>query len=167
MIKVIYGPKGTGKTKIIIDEANGKVASAKGHMIFITNTKRYMYDLHRDIRLIDTTDYDIAGEEALIGFIKGAVAANNDNEYLFVDGAARIAGKDIKDMAAFYYMLDKLSETNGLTIYVTVSSSKEDLPDFVKNTSDTPRLRFAHALPRCGGGRVFAARFERAIQEDL
>ena len=132
MIKIIYGPKGTGKTKIIIDEANGKVASAKGHMIFITNTKRYMYDLHRDIRLIDTEDYDIAGEEALCGFVKGAVAANNDNEYLFIDGAARIAGKDIKDMATFYYMLDKLAETNSLSIYVTCSCSKEELPDFVK-----------------------------------
>lgn len=131
MLKVIYGPKGTGKTKIIIDEANGKVASAKGHMIFITNTKRYMYDLHRDIRLIDTEDYDIAGEEALCGFVKGAVAANNDNEYLFIDGAARIAGKELKDMAAFYYMLERLSEENNLTVYVTVSSAKEDLPDFI------------------------------------
>ncbi len=131
MIKIIYGPKGTGKTKIIIDEANGKVASAKGHLIFVTNTKRYMYDLHRDIRVIDTGDYMIAGEEALCGFVKGVVAANNDNEYLFIDGAARIAGKDVKDMAAFYYMLDKLSETNDLTIYVTVSCAKEDLPDFV------------------------------------
>ncbi len=131
MIKIIYGPKGTGKTKIIIDEANAKVASAKGHLIFVTNTKRYMYDLHRDIRVIDTTDYMIAGEDALCGFIKGVVAANNDNEYLFIDGAARIAGKEIKDMAAFYYMLDKLSETNGITVYVTCSCAKEDLPDFV------------------------------------
>ena len=56
MIKIIYGPKGTGKTKIMIDEANAAVASAKGHMIFVTNTKRYMYDLHRDIRVIDTND---------------------------------------------------------------------------------------------------------------
>ena len=132
MIKIIYGPKGTGKTKIMIDEANAAVASAKGHMIFVTNTKRYMYDLHRDIRVIDTNDYQIAGEEALCGFVKGVVAANNDNEYLFIDGAARIAGKEVKDMAAFYYMLDKLSDTNGLTIYVTVSCAKEELPDFVK-----------------------------------
>ena len=132
MIKIIYGPKGTGKTKIIIDEANGKVAAAKGHLIFVTNTKRYMYDLHIDIRFIDTADYMIAGEEALCGFIKGVVAANNDNEYLFIDGAARIAGKEIKDMAAFYYMLDKLAETNNLTIYVTCSSAKEDLPEFVQ-----------------------------------
>lgn len=131
MIKIIYGPKGTGKTKILIDEANAKVASAKGHLIFITNTKRYMYDLHRDIRFIDTSDFMVAGEEALIGFIKGVVAANNDNEYLFIDGAARIAGKEIKDMAAFYYMLDKISEQNGLTIYVTCSCTKEELPDFV------------------------------------
>lgn len=131
MIKIIYGPKGTGKTKILIDEANANVASAKGHLIFITNTKRYMYDLHRDIRFIDTSDFMVAGEEALIGFIKGVVAANNDNEYLFIDGAARIAGKEIKDMAAFYYMLDKISEQNGLTIYVTCSCTKEELPDFV------------------------------------
>ena len=117
MIKIIYGPKGTGKTKIVIDEANSKVATAKGHLIFITNTKRYMYDLQRDIRVIDTSDY--------------VVAANNDNEYLFIDGAARIAGKDIKDMAAFYYMLDRLSASNDLTIYVTCSCTKEELPDFV------------------------------------
>ena len=131
MIKLITGAKGTGKTKIIIDEANSKVAGAKGHLIFITNTKRYMYDLHRDIRVIDTNDFMVAGEEALIGFVKGVVAANNDNEYLFIDGAARIAGKEIKDMAAFYYMLDKISEQNGLTIYVTCSCTKEELPDFV------------------------------------
>ena len=118
MIKIIYGPKGT-------------VESAKGHLVFVTNTKRYMYDLHRDIRFIDTSDYMIAGEEALCGFIKGVVAANHDNEYLFIDGAARIAGKEIKDMAAFYYMLEKLSETNDLNIYVTCSCAKEDLPDFV------------------------------------
>ena len=131
MIKIIYGPKGTGKTKIIIDEANSKIETAKGHLIFITNTKRYMYDLKREIRMIDTSDYQIAGEEALCGFVKGVVAANNDTEYLFIDGAARIAGKEIKDMPAFYYMLDKLSEENGLTVYVTCSADKGELPEFV------------------------------------
>ena len=131
MIKIIYGPKGTGKTKIIIDEANSKIETAKGHLIFITNTKRYMYDLKREIRMIDTSDYQIAGEEALCGFVKGVVAANNDNEYLFIDGAARIAGKEIKDMPAFYYMLDKLSEENGLTVYVTCSADKGEFPEFV------------------------------------
>ena len=62
MIKIICGTKGSGKTKKIIDAANGAIEKAKGHLIFITDTKRYMYDLKRDIRFIDVSDYSIAGE---------------------------------------------------------------------------------------------------------
>ena len=40
-MKIIYGSKGTGKTKIVIDEANALVEKAKGHIVFITDTKRY------------------------------------------------------------------------------------------------------------------------------
>ena len=65
MIKVIYGSKGTGKTKQIIEAANAAVATAKGHLIFITDNKRCMYDLEREIRFIDVKDFDIAGEAAL------------------------------------------------------------------------------------------------------
>ena len=131
MIKVIYGAKGTGKTKIMIDSANEAVKGAKGHLIFITDSKRGMYDLEREVRFIDTSEYDIAGEAALCGFIKGVVAGNNDNEYVFIDGVVRIAGKPVQEMAAFFYMLDKVSKTNNLVITVSVSAAKEELPDFV------------------------------------
>ena len=131
MIKIIYGAKGTGKTKMMIDAANAAVADAKGHMIFITDNKRGMYDLEREIRFIDTSEYDIAGEAALCGFIKGVVAGNHDNEYVFIDGVVRIAGKPVQEMAAFFYMLDKDSKTNNLVITVCVSAAKEELPDFV------------------------------------
>ena len=131
MIKIICGPKGSGKTKRIIDAANAAVADAKGHLIFITDTKRYMYDLKRDVRFIDVTDYAVAGEDALCGFIKGAIACNYDNEYIFVDGVARIAGKDLKDMAAFFYMLEKISDKRALQIYFTCSCEQEQLPDFI------------------------------------
>ena len=131
MIKVIYGAKGTGKTKIMIDAANEAVKEAKGHMIFITDSKRAMYDLEREVRFIDTSEYDIAGEAALCGFIKGVIAGNNDNEYVFIDGVVRIAGKPVQEMAAFFYMLDKVSKTNNLVITVSVSAAKEELPDFV------------------------------------
>ena len=131
MIKVIYGAKGTGKTKMMIDAANATVALAKGHMIFITDNKRGMYDLEREVRFIDTSDYDIAGEAALCGFIKGVIAGNNDNEYVFIDGVARIAGKPVQEMAAFFYMLEKVGKDDGVTITVSVSAEKAELPDFV------------------------------------
>ena len=131
MIKVIYGAKGTGKTKLMIDAANAAVKEAKGHLIYITDSKRYMYDLEREVRFIDTSEYDVAGEAALCGFIKGVIAGNHDNEYVFIDGVVRIAGKPVQELAAFFYMLDKVAKSNDLVVTVSVSATKEELPDFV------------------------------------
>ena len=131
MIKVIYGAKGTGKTKMMIDAANATVDVAKGHLIYITDSKRGMYDLEREVRFIDTSEYDIAGEAALCGFVKGVIAGNHDNEYVFIDGVVRIAGKPVAEMAAFFYMLEKVAKNDDITVTVSVSATKEELPDFV------------------------------------
>ena len=131
MIKIIYGAKGSGKTKAMIDAANAAVKEAKGHLIFITDTKRYMYDLEREVRFIDVSEYDIAGEAALCGFIKGVIAGNYDNEYVYIDGVVRIAGKPVQELATFFYMLEKVAKSSDVTVTVSVSATKEELPDFV------------------------------------
>ena len=131
MIKLIYGPKGAGKTKQLIQDANANAQNAKGLSVFITDTKRYMYDLAREVRFIDVTDWNVTGEEALCGFVKGIAACNSDNENIYIDGIARISGKDLKELAGIFYMLDKISNDNGITVTVTCSCAKEVLPDFV------------------------------------
>lgn len=131
MIKLIYGPKGAGKTKQLIDAANTDAQKAKGLSVFITDTKRYMYDIHRSVRFIDVTDWNVAGEDALCGFVKGVAACNSDHEFIYIDGIARIAGKELKDLAGIFYMLDKISCDNNIVIYITCSCAKEDLPDFI------------------------------------
>ena len=131
MINIVYGPKGTGKTKQLIEQANAVVSTAKGHAVFISDTKRYMYDLNREVRFIDLTEFNIAGEEAFCGFIKGVIAANRDNEYLYIDGASRITGKPLSEMAAFFYMLDKVSEDLNLKISIACSATREELPPFI------------------------------------
>lgn len=131
MIKIIYGAKGTGKTKMMIDAANEAAKDAKGHLIFLTDSKRGMYDLEREVRFIDVSEYDIAGEAALCGFVKGVIAGNNDNEYVFIDGVVRIAGKPVQELAAFFYMLDKVAKNNNIVLTVSVSATKDELPDFV------------------------------------
>lgn len=132
MITIICGPKGSGKTKRIIDVANAAVETAKGHLIFITDTKRYMYDLKREVRFIDVTDYAIAGMDALSGFVRGAIAGSYDNEYVFLDGIARIAGKPLSDMAQLFYIIEKVAELRNIKLYVTCSCDETELPDFLK-----------------------------------
>lgn len=135
-MKIIYGPKGTGKTKAIIECANATVEEAKGHVVFITDTTRYTYDLKNSIRYLDVKGFDIQCEYGLRGFIKGIVAANGDNEYIFLDGVARIAGKELKDLDSIFAAMDKLEKDYDVKFVVTCSAAKEDLPEFIAKYVD-------------------------------
>jgi len=132
MIKIIYGLKGSGKTKRLIDAANAAAQSAKGLSVFITNNKRCMYDVDRNIRFIDVNDWAVVGEDAFCGFVKGVAACNSDHEYIYIDGIARITGKELADLAGIFYMFEKISNENNITITITCSAAESELPDFVK-----------------------------------
>ena len=130
-MKIIYGPKGTGKTKAIIEQANDALANAKGHVVFITDTNRYSMELKRPIRLLNATDFAVKGEDGLRGFIKGVVASSGDNEYVFVDGVARIAERPLAELDSIFDAIETLEKDFGVKFVLNVSSAKEDLPEFV------------------------------------
>ncbi len=130
-MQIICGPKGTGKTKAIIDGATKALEKAKGHVVFITNTNRYAYDLNYQIRFINTEDFDIQGMEGFRGFLKGIVAANGDNEYIFIDGIARITDKPLAELENIFDAMATLEKEKGVKFVLTVSAAKEDLPEFV------------------------------------
>ncbi len=130
-MKIIYGPKGTGKTKAIIDCANNALESAKGHVIFITDTNRYTYDLKYQIRFLDVTQFAIQGMDGFRGFIKGIVAASGDNEFIFIDGIARITNTALSDMENIFSAMEKLEKDFGVKFVLTCSAAKEDLPEFI------------------------------------
>ena len=131
MVKLLIGEKGTGKTKAIIDHANAALESAKGHIVFITDTNRYNHDINYQIRLLDVSQFAIKGEDGLRGFLKGIVAANGDNEYIYVDGVARIAEKNLNELESIFTAMDKLEKDFGVKFVLTCSAAKEDLPEFV------------------------------------
>ena len=130
-MKIYYGPKGTGKTKSIIDNANEKVESAKGHVVFITDTNRYTYELKYQIRLLNVKKFEINNVDGFLGFVKGIVASNSDNEYIYIDGIARITEKPLIELESVFNALDSLEKEFGVNFVLTCSSQKEDLPDFI------------------------------------
>ena len=46
MIQIIAGEKGVGKTKRLIEMANEAGKTSNGHVVFIDDDNRHMYDLH-------------------------------------------------------------------------------------------------------------------------
>ncbi len=130
-MRIIYGPKGTGKTKIIIDSANETLETAKGHIVFITDSKKNSINLKYQIRFLDTSEFAIQGQDGFRGFLKGIVAANGDNEYIYIDGIARITEKPLGELENIFDAMEKLENDFGVKFVLTCSAAKEDLPDFV------------------------------------
>ncbi len=131
MIQVIYGEKGTGKTKQIVNGANAAAKNAKGIVIYIDKDSNRMHDLDRAIRLVDATHYGICCQKGLLAFIKGMLAANFDIEKIYIDGMAKIVGSDIDGMETVYEGLEKIAQDFKLEITVTASCAKDNLPSFV------------------------------------
>lgn len=136
MIKLITGAKGTGKTKIIIDMANDNVETAKGDIVFITDTDRYMYSLRYQIRVINTEclkkTKGAIDERELIGFIKGILAGNHDIETLYIDGAHRMLNRTVSEMEDFFTDIYAVAKTTETRFVLTVSENEENFPDFLR-----------------------------------
>ena len=64
MIKLIFGHKGSGKTKSMIEMINEKVSEAKGQLICVEKNMKLTYTINHAVRLIDVDDYAIRGYDA-------------------------------------------------------------------------------------------------------
>lgn len=137
MIKLITGAKGTGKTKIIIDMANDNIETAKGDIIFLTDTDRYSYSLRYQVRLINAKSLLKAGqqninEDALFGFIQGLIAGNHDIESIYIDGAHRMLGRTVAQMKDFFTDIYDIATKTETKFIITVSENEENFPEFLK-----------------------------------
>ncbi|MEG1612590.1 MAG: hypothetical protein RR357_00305 [Clostridia bacterium] len=132
MIHLIYGAKGSGKTKRIIDMANESIENAHGDIVFITDTNRYMFSIKYQVRVINSEENHIFDEEALIGFIKGLIAGNHDIKTIYIDGVHRITKTQIEDMQHFYDVIDNLAAGHEIDFVISVSKDLDEMPEFLK-----------------------------------
>ena len=130
-MKIIYGPKGTGKTQMAIDGANAAAETAKGHVLFVADTAKNMYDLKHAVRYIDVSKFDIKGEDGLRGFLKGLVAANADNETIYIDSIKRITKTELNDLSNIFAAMEVLEKEFNVEFVLTCSGDKDTLPAFI------------------------------------
>lgn len=132
MIKIVYGPKGFGKTKIMLDEVNNAGATAKGNVVFITDKRFSTVNVNFNVRCVYTEDHDIVGAVAFNGFINGLLAGNSDIEYVFIDGLKRIIGNEMEGGEKLFASIKQLQEEYpDLKFVISVSASYDELPAYV------------------------------------
>ena len=130
MVNLITGPKGSGKTQQIIELANEKVKTSNGNVVLIKKSHRDTYSVDFKVRAICMDDYkDIETLEEFVGFLYGMVAGNHDIDTIFIDGALKQADITLNSLPDFLQKLDKIATTNNIEFFVSVSASKEDIPN--------------------------------------
>ena len=128
MIRLLCGPKGTGKTQLIVGEIDKAVENAKGDIVFITDKKKDSIRLDFNVRVLYTDEFDVNCAKCFGGFIKGLMAGNSDIEYLYIDGLLRIIGDEDAAFEQFMKVVTWLEKEYGFNVVVTVSKEKEQIP---------------------------------------
>lgn len=133
MIRVIMGKKGTGKTKQMIDMINEAVQSEHGNVVCIEKGSKLTFDIHYQIRLVDSSEYDVANFTALKGFISGLHAGNYDITHIFIDSLTKIVPTEgYNDVEEFLNWLNNFGEKNGIKFTITISDEPDLAPEGIK-----------------------------------
>ena len=132
MIGVIFGEKGTGKTKRMLDLANANAQNANGSIVFIDDDNRYMYDLSSSIRFINATEYGICTPKMLYGFLCGLSACDFDLEYIFIDGFLHYTRQDIHTLEGLFQAMEEHSIHHHVNIILSISGNIKSIPPFME-----------------------------------
>lgn len=128
MVNLLTGPKGSGKTQQMIEQANQQVKVCNGNVVFIKKTHRDTASVAFDIRTICMDDYKaIANIDEYIGFLYGMYSSNHDIECVFIDGILKHADISLENMPEFVERLKKISKDCEIEFYVSLSANKDDL----------------------------------------
>ena len=129
-IQLIYGNKGCGKTKKLVELANESVQSAKGVLVYIDKDNSRMHDLEHAIKLVDASEYNVRCEKTFPAFVKGLLAGNYDIEKIYFDGIIKIVQKPLEELQSMFETFAELSDKFGVEFVFTFSVEKE-LPEFL------------------------------------
>jgi hypothetical protein len=132
VIQIIFGKKGSGKTKRILDMANASLKDAKGNVFFIDISKSYTINLKPQIRFIDASEYSVKGPDAFYGFIAGILAGNYDIDVLFIDCFLKLLATDEAGTLEFFSKLEKLTAHAGCDLVISFSEDAENVPESIR-----------------------------------
>lgn len=132
MVQIIAGRKGKGKTKHLLDMANGAVKEAKGSIVYLDKSSKHMYELKNTIRLINVNEYPILSSQGFVGFIAGIVSQNRDIETMFLDSFLKLACLEGEDISETVGYLEKMSEKFGVGFVLSVSLDASELPELIQ-----------------------------------
>lgn len=133
MVELIVGKKGKGKTKVLLDRVNGAVKEANGSIVYLDKSTKHMYELNNKVRLIDVSSYPLKNADEFVGFICGIISQDHDLEQIYLDSFLKVSKLEDDDVTDTLDQLDKIGEKYGISIVVSISLDKEEIPEALQD----------------------------------
>ena len=133
MVELIVGKKGKGKTKVLLDRVNGAVKEANGSIVYLDKSTKHMYELNNKVRLIDVSSYPLKNADEFVGFISGIISQDHDLEQIYLDSFLKVSKLEDADVTDTLDQLDKIGEKYGISIVVSISLDKEEIPEALQD----------------------------------
>ena len=134
MVQVLYGKRGSGKTKRIIEESIQKLLASRGYVVFVEKDNRSMLDLPHAMRYVNAGEFGVMDPERFYGFVAGMLAANFDITDLFIDAMPSIAGlKSAAEAEKLFNKIAQLTTAQNVNLFVSMGCAEdEEMPEYLK-----------------------------------
>ena len=133
MVELIVGKKGKGKTKVLLDRVNNAVKEANGSIVYLDKSTKHMYELNNKVRLIDVSSYPLKNADEFVGFICGIISQDHDLEQIYLDSFLKVSKLEDAHVTDTLEQLNKISEKYGISVVVSISLDKEELPEALQD----------------------------------
>lgn len=131
MVNIVYGPKGSGKTKRLLDLVNKEAMESGGNVVFVDDDKRYMYDVKHQIRFVDVREYHIDNADKLFGFVSGMLSQNFDIAAVYIDCFLKIIAKKADEVEELLGELCKISDAHNCKLVINITGPADNVPAFL------------------------------------
>ncbi len=132
MITLLTGPKGSGKTKRLIESIDEAFKASKGHVICVEKKDALRYSVKPNVRLVSADHYGISGFDAFYGLLAGLCAGDHDITDILVDATLRIGSRDYEELADFLTKVNALAVDADTNFVFTISTESENIPERVR-----------------------------------
>ncbi|MDO5689355.1 MAG: hypothetical protein Q4G61_03830 [Tissierellia bacterium] len=129
MVKFVLGPKGSGKTKWLIDGANHDKATGHGNIVFIDTDDSHIFSLDHSVRLINARNFGIENSKEMYGFLCGIISRDYDIEKIYIDGMYDIIDFNLDTFTILVNRLKEISKEYEVEFLLGMNKTTEDLPE--------------------------------------
>ena len=118
---------------MLLDRVNGAVKEANGSIVYLDKSTKHMYELNNKVRLIDVSSYPLKNADEFVGFICGIISQDHDLEQIYLDSFLKVSKLEDADVTDTLDQLDKIGEKYGISIVVSISLDKAEIPEALQD----------------------------------